>query len=109
MRKIKFVTKHSVDEYVHPDQKLASWGGNDSWEYEFIEEQLVVENGHKESSVSSEDDLEVSPATVEAKATTQQLPVPIENDRKISLNTQPTIYHSVDNDARKFAIPVHFS
>ena len=103
MRKIKFVTKHSVDEYVHPDQKLASWGGNDSWAYEFIEEKIVVENGHKESSVSSEDDLEVSPVVAANPAASEQLTVPVEHDRKISLNTLPTVYHSIDNDARKFA------
>ena len=38
VRKIKFVNKNTVDEYVHPEQKLLAWGGSDTWEYKFIEE-----------------------------------------------------------------------
>ena len=104
VRKIKFVNKNTVDEYVIPDQKLVAWGGNDSWEYEFVEEQ-VRENGHTMDSMSSEEDTAVVDTNhdvetpVEAQAPVAQSAV--ENDRKISLNTLPTVFHSVDQDSRK--------
>ena len=104
VRKIKFVNKNTVDEYVIPDQKLVAWGGNDSWEYEFVEEQ-VRENGHTMDSMSSEEDTAVVDTNhdvetpVEAQAPVAQAVV--ENDRKISLNTLPTVFHSVDQDSRK--------
>ena len=104
VRKIKFVNKNTVDEYVIPDQKLVAWGGNDSWEYEFVEEQ-VRENGHTMDSMSSEEDTAVVDTNhdvetpVEAQASVAQAAV--ENDRKISLNTLPTVFHSVDQDSRK--------
>ena len=93
-----------MDEYVIPDQKLVAWGGNDSWEYEFVEEQ-VRENGHTMDSMSSEEDTAVVDTNhdvetpVEAQAPVAQAAV--ENDRKISLNTLPTVFHSVDQDSRK--------
>lgn len=63
-KKIKFVNKSTVDQYVRPDQKLAAWGGTDNWEYEFVEEPIkeepIMTNGHNHSSstpsTSSEDE-----------------------------------------------------
>ena len=38
VKKIKFVDKNTIDEFVPYDQKLVHWGGEDDWVYEFIEE-----------------------------------------------------------------------
>ena len=68
VKKIKFVNKNTVDEYVKPDQKLLAWGGEDSWEYEFVEEEIKAElepadkieiNGN-EASTSEEEEMNSS-------------------------------------------------
>ena len=41
VKKIKFVNKNTVDEYVRPEHKLLAWGGSDPWEYEFVEESVT--------------------------------------------------------------------
>ena len=38
VKKIKFVNKNTVDEFVPYDQKFVHWGGEDDWVYEFVEE-----------------------------------------------------------------------
>jgi len=38
VKKIKFLTKSNLNEYVTPDQALVAWGGTDDWEYSFEEE-----------------------------------------------------------------------
>ena len=98
VRKIKFVNKNTVDEYVIPDQKPVAWGGNDTWEYEFVEEQ-VLENGHNNESISSEEDTVAEADSNEQP--TQQSATVVDNERKISLNTLPTVFHSIDQDSRK--------
>lgn len=96
VRKIKFVNKNTVDEYVIPDQKPVAWGGNDTWEYEFVEEQ-VLENGHNNESISSEEDIVAEADSNEQP--TQQSATVVDNERKISLNTLPTVFHSIDQDS----------
>ena len=38
VKKIKFVNKNTVDEFVPYDQKFVHWGGEDDWAYEFVGE-----------------------------------------------------------------------
>ena len=33
VRKIKFLTKSNMGEYIDMENRLESWGGNDAWEY----------------------------------------------------------------------------
>ena len=35
VKKIKFLNKSNVGEYVAEDQRFVAWGGTDDWEYEF--------------------------------------------------------------------------
>lgn len=83
VKKIKFVSKTTVDEYVHPDQKFVAWGGNDSWLYEFVDE--VVEkpklNGYANSSSSISSEEEIQP--VEAKTTAA---VTVEPEAKVTFS-----------------------
>jgi len=44
VKKIKFLTKSNLNEYVTPDQALVSWGGTDDWEYSFEEEEVAVKS-----------------------------------------------------------------
>jgi len=96
VRKIRFVNKNTVDEYVIPDQKPLAWGGNDPWEYEFVEEQ-VLENGHNNDSMSSEED--AAAVVADSNEAPQPVVTVVDNERKISLNTLPTVFHSVDQDS----------
>ena len=38
VKKIKFVNKNTIDEFVPYDQKFVHWGGEDDWAYEFVGE-----------------------------------------------------------------------
>lgn len=38
VKKIKFVNKNTIDEFIPYDQKFVHWGGEDDWVYEFVEE-----------------------------------------------------------------------
>jgi len=38
VKKIKFVNKNTIDEFVPYDQKFVHWGGEDDWAYEFVDE-----------------------------------------------------------------------
>ena len=112
VKKIKFVNKNTVDEYVKPDQKLSAWGGEDSWEYEFVEEEIKAElepadkiemNGN-EASTSEEE--EVKPKNVDespdsnsyvhvSATSTKTL---IESEHRVSLNTQANVTYSAEKD-----------
>ena len=43
MKKIKFVKKNSIGEFITTDQRFVTWGGEDPWEYEFVEEEEKYE------------------------------------------------------------------
>lgn len=112
VKKIKFVNKNTVDEYVKPDQKLSAWGGEDSWEYEFVEEEIKAElepadkieiNGN-EASTSEEE--EIKPKNVDespdsnsyvhvSATSTKTL---IESEHRVSLNTQANVTYSAEKD-----------
>ncbi|XP_059088816.1 motile sperm domain-containing protein 2-like isoform X1 [Tigriopus californicus] len=36
VKKIKFLNKQNIGEYVNSNQRFTAWGGSDPWEYEFI-------------------------------------------------------------------------
>ena len=38
VKKIKFVNKNTIDEFIPYDKKFVHWGGEDDWVYEFVEE-----------------------------------------------------------------------
>jgi len=38
VRKIKFLTKGNMGEYIDPENRLASWGGEDAWEFQWESE-----------------------------------------------------------------------
>lgn len=44
VKKIKFLTKSNLAEYIPEDQQLVIWGGKDAWEYEFVEENFSAYN-----------------------------------------------------------------
>jgi len=44
VKKIKFLTKSNLQEYVSEDQALVAWGGTDSWEYSFEKEVAALPN-----------------------------------------------------------------
>lgn len=48
VKKIKFLTKSNMGEYVTDENRLEEWGGNDPWKYQW--EQEGLENGVKESA-----------------------------------------------------------
>jgi hypothetical protein len=41
VRKVKFVNKSNLDEFVSADQRLTAWGGEDDWEYDFEPERRL--------------------------------------------------------------------
>jgi len=112
VKKIKFVNKNTVDEYVKPDQKLSAWGGEDPWEYEFVEEEIKAElepvekieiNGN--GALTSEEE-EVKPKNVDespdsnsyvhvSATSTKTL---IESEHRVSLNTQANVTYSAEKD-----------
>ena len=38
MKKIKFVTKSNMGEYITEDNRLSEWGGSDEWQYRWESE-----------------------------------------------------------------------
>ena len=46
VKKIKFLTKSNMGEYVTEENRLEEWGGSDPWQYQWEHE--GVENGSKE-------------------------------------------------------------
>ena len=56
MKKIKFLNKDTLTQYVSDDQKIPAWGGSVEWKYVF-EEEVVDEHIdiiEKEEAVSVE-------------------------------------------------------
>ena len=113
MKKIKFVNKSTVDEYVHSDQKLVAWGGDDSWEYEFIEERpketqpepdesvLIINGNNHETSTSEEEDLR--PAIPVENLVTNSFvsntsATIAESEHRVNLNTLANVTYSGDKD-----------
>jgi len=47
VKKIKFVNKTNMDEFVNGDNQLEEWGGTNPWQYQFEEE--ITQNGSKDS------------------------------------------------------------
>ena len=115
MKKIKFVNKSTVDEYVHPHQKLVAWGGEDSWEYEFVEEVIKVEpepdeiaiNGNGNEALTSEEE-EVIPNDVAESPTSNSIvsiistKTALESEHRVSLNTMANVTYSVEKDKGDF-------
>jgi hypothetical protein len=50
VKKIKFVNKNTVDEFVPYDQKFVHWGGEDDWVYEFVEEKQISTRENPETT-----------------------------------------------------------
>ena len=46
VKKIKFLTKSNMGEYLTEENRLEEWGGGDPWQYQWEHE--GVENGAKE-------------------------------------------------------------
>ena len=40
VKKIKFLTKSNMNEYVAEDQMLEDWGGTDDWQYAWLPESV---------------------------------------------------------------------
>jgi len=47
VKKIKFVNKSNMDEFVNGDNQLEEWGGTNPWQYKFEEE--ITQNGSRDS------------------------------------------------------------
>jgi len=55
VKKIKFLNKSSISEYIDDDNKRECWGGMDTWEYTFEPEVVKpVTNGHLNSTEEME-------------------------------------------------------
>jgi len=50
VKKIKFLTKSNMSEYVDDENRLEAWGGLDTWEYKWEPESSALANGHKEEA-----------------------------------------------------------
>jgi len=114
VRKIKFVNKNTVDEYVHPEQKLLAWGGSDTWEYEFIEELTkklepddvepqINGNGNEistseEEEVKPETDVVENPSKNLSNASTTVPTTVVEPEHRVSLNTMANVTYSGDRE-----------
>jgi len=55
VKKIKFLTKSNMGEYVNDDNRLEEWGGSDPWQYQFEHE--TSENGMKEAFEDARDEV----------------------------------------------------
>lgn len=53
VKKIKFLNKTNIREYVNEDQLLPSWGGTETWEYAFEEEKVTTESVLKSNGKKS--------------------------------------------------------
>ena len=42
MKKIKFVTKSNMGEYITEDNRLSEWGGSDDWQYRWESENTDI-------------------------------------------------------------------
>lgn len=69
VRKIKFLSKSNIDEFVDEDQRLEAWGGTDDWEYEFEPEGAPT-------APASVPQLKMAAAVND---TTYASPIPVEN------------------------------
>ena len=116
VKKIKFVNKNTVDEYVRPEHKLLAWGGSDPWEYEFVEESVTppetdevdtMINGNG-NEISTSEEEEVNPTEVVensstnlsiASTTTTSL---VETEHRVSLNTMANVTFPGDKEKCKF-------
>jgi len=117
VKKIKFVNKNTVDEYVHPEQKLLAWGGSDPWEYEFIEERTTnpepdevetnINGNGNEISTSEEEEVlrqEVMPTDVVENSSTSlsmastTSSMLVESEHRVSLNTMANVTYSGDEN-----------
>jgi len=113
VKKIKFVNKSTVDEYVHSDQKLVAWGGEDSWEYEFIEESptetqpepdevvIRINGNNHETSTSEEEDLRPAIPVIENNVTNSVVSTTstiVESEHRVNLNTLANVTYSGDKD-----------
>jgi len=112
VKKIKFVNKNTVDEYVRPEHKLLAWGGSDPWEYEFVEESVTppetdevdtMINGNG-NEISTSEEEEVKPTEVVensstnlsiASTTTTSL---VETEHRVSLNTMANVTFPGDKE-----------
>lgn len=43
VKKIKFLSKHNLNEYVPKESTMVSWGGEDSYDFNFVPEIKKVE------------------------------------------------------------------
>lgn len=47
VKKIKFLSKHNLNEYIPKESTMVSWGGDDDYEFSFIPETKKVEETKK--------------------------------------------------------------
>ena len=51
VKKIKFLTKTNMNEYVTDDNRLEEWGGTDTWQYSWIPENSGKEGRNQPQSI----------------------------------------------------------
>ncbi len=94
VKKIKFVNKNTVDDYVRPDQKLVAWAGSDPWQYEFVEEsESQTMNGHS-SNVSTSSDDEIIGSPIAASPVKESKP----EAKAAAAAPEPSVTFSLDKD-----------
>lgn len=64
VKKIKFLTKSNLSEFVTPDQALVAWGGTDEWEYVYEEEEVKSVNMAASAAAVATTAEEAAPVTV---------------------------------------------
>eukprot|EP00096_Caligus_rogercresseyi_P012510 TRINITY_DN5263_c0_g1_i1.p1 TRINITY_DN5263_c0_g1~~TRINITY_DN5263_c0_g1_i1.p1 ORF type:complete len:483 (-),score=92.24 TRINITY_DN5263_c0_g1_i1:100-1548(-) len=52
VKKIKFLSKSTITQFIEDDQVLSAWGGPDDWVYEFVPEKVRVVEDEKKRTVS---------------------------------------------------------
>lgn len=96
VRKIKFVNKITMDEYVAPDQKFIAWGGSDPWEYEFVDDKPTM-NGDSQASTP-----EFFTPNNQKKSKDPEGDSGVEMELKVAANNVSSPTNVTFSDSRKF-------
>lgn len=51
VKKIKFLSKHNLSEYVPKESTMVSWGGEDNYEFNFVPETKKIEETKKKVNI----------------------------------------------------------
>ena len=115
VKKIKFVKKNSIGEFITTDQRLVAWGGEDTWVYEFVEEEEkyeTIEDHHANGDIhvngfSSDSSEKNSPMVEDVDQPIVQNSHNHLESRSSMMSTTSSISFMEDNQNSKFDIWQH--